>query len=338
MTKIQDDDFGKDDVVKTADEASFDGSSLTTEQEKSEIGDMMIIDPEPVPEPEVEPEPEPDPVPDPDPEPDPIVEKPDEKPAVEKDPVIEPDPGEDQIKQMADLAKLFGQDDKDLKAKLDTPEPKKEEEPTKDDKTAQPESVDNVASFIESVTKGVEYKETEYLKSDDFPANLDTDDVLKINIAINKAVQDALNISRKQSLRDNMEVMPKVYDRRIQTHLTAHMFWQDNPHLKKLTQDHPEWNNIIRKKADSIQANNPNLNQRQVLDKTGKEIEDFIKTTGNKTYIKGEQVESKVVGGKASLPKKPGGSTNRTLPKKVGVQTESDEISEMINFSDEFGV
>jgi len=341
MTKIKEDDFDQEKTIIPEDE-TFTANHLTPEEEKAEIADMLTFDAI-LPDSPIDRVPEPTPAPEPTPDPPVEEEKKVEevKPPVEKDDVEEKVEEKEEEKpdiaaEMANLASLFSKDDKDLKAKLDTKDDKKEEVDGKEEKIVEPAKVDSVTAFIDSVTKGVEYKETEYLKADDFPTNLDRDDILKLNIAINTAVQNAINITRKQSLRDNMDVMPKVFDSRIQTHITAYEFWKSNPHLKKLTEDHPEWSNIISKKADAIQMNEPNLTQSQVLFKTGKEIEAFLKKTGSTGYLNTAKVDTKDV--VPALPKKPGQVVNRIKVNKIEAPTDQDQIAEQINFNKSYGV
>ena len=337
MTKIKEDDFDQEKTIIPEDE-TFTANHLTPEEEKAEIAEMLTFDAI-LPDSPIDRVPEPTPAPEPTPDPPVEEEKKVEevKPPVEKEDVEEKEEEKPDIAaEMANLASLFSKDDKDLKAKLDIKEGKKEEVDGKEEKVIEPTKVDNVTAFIDSITKGVEYTEIEYLKADDFPANLDKDDILKLNIAINTAVQNAINITRKQSLRDNMDVMPKVFDSRIQTHIVANEFWNSNPHLKKLTQDHPEWATIIRKKADAIQISEPNLTQSQVLFKTGKEIEAFLKKTGSTGYLNTAKVDTK--DDVPALPKKPGQVANRIKPNKIEAPTDQDQIMEQIIFNKSYGV
>lgn len=236
------------------------------------------------------------------------------------------------LKELDRLAGLLGKDEKGEKKEEDKEKKKPEE---KEEEKEEEKKGDSFDDFVKGVLTHPDFKEQEFVKAEDFQDTLGVSEVAKLNEIVNKAVVTAITESRKQALKDGMEVFPRSLDGRMRGLISANNFWRDNPDIGLLCKKYPNFRNLVSRTSDDIQKRNPKYTLDQVFEKTAKEVRG---TLGEERMKKFSSVEADSSGNgkkeKVSFAKKPT-NANVRAKKTVEAPTEQDEINELIEFSRE---
>jgi hypothetical protein len=226
---------------------------------------------------------------------------------------------------------------KDFKPEDKKVEDKKEEEKEEvlDEEKAEEKVVDEDRLAIDKAVDSKEpYQDQQFLKPDAFEGVMESEEVSKLNKAINTAVKLAINSSRKQALYDGMEVFPNIIDKRVRTLIAVQEFWRENSDIKNLCTQHPKFRNYVSRLADEIQAKNNSYTLEEIFDETAKEVRRVLGEERMKKF-ESDSVDSRVKAKRPALASKPTHSGHRKPTKSAKVPSDLDDIKELIEFGKE---
>ena len=268
-------------------------------------------------------------------------EEQEEEPEVKEEKKEVKKPKEDPlISELERLSTFISEDEKSLLGKQDISVEKPEEKGgEKEEKKEEKKEIPKESSFdtfVKDVLTPKPLEGQEFVKADDFKGSLEPEDVQKINSAFNNVIQVAVQEGRKQAIRDGMEVFPKVLSNQIRRMIAANDFWRDNSDIRKLCNAHPKLRTYVNRVATDIQTKNPDATLSEIFDKTAMEVRKVLGKERMSQFEGGEVDSSRRK--KPAFASKPTRSGHRKPTEKAKVPEEAEEIQELIEWSDKFGM